>query len=138
MKSWVHCLYLALRSNRNVNENTVVYRGISKYRFPSEIGIGSKFYIREFVSTSVKKKVALQFMNYNNKEKVGGTLMKITIKNNGINGHPNYCYNIKGLSMYPQEEEILISSHCYYTVTDIDRKNHIDYVNIICEGFLLD
>ena len=138
IQSWVHCLYLALRNNKNVRNNTVVYRGISKYRFPSEIGIGSKFYIREFVSTSLNRKIAEQFMHYNNNQKVGGTLMTITIKNNGIDGHPNYCYYIKGLSCYQKEEEILISSHCYYSVTNIERTNHFDYVNIICEGFLFD
>ena len=135
IKSWVHCLHLALRKNKNVGNNTIVYRGISKYRFPSEIGIGSKFYIREFVSTSLKRSIAEQFLNYNNKN-VGGTLMTITIKNNGIDGHPNYCYYIKGLSCYQKEEEILISSHCYYTVTNIERTNNFDYANIICEGFL--
>ena len=137
MKSWVHCLHLALRNNINVKNNTVVYRGISKFRFPSEIGIGSKFYIREFVSTSLKRKIAEQFMNYNNK-KAGGTLMIITIKNNGNDGHPNYCYHIKGISQYQKEDEVLISCHCYYTVTDIDRKNNFDYVKIICQGFLFD
>ena len=129
---------MALRNNKNVRNNTVVYRGISKYRFPSEIGIGSKFYIREFVSTSLNRKIAEQFMHYNNNQKVGGTLMTITIKNNGIDGYPNYCYYIKGLSCYQKEEEILISSHCYYSVTNIERTNHFDYVNIICEGFLFD
>jgi len=137
INSWVHCLYLALRNNKNVRNGTVVYRGISKYRFPSEIGIGSKFYIREFVSTSLKKKIAEQFMNYNN-NKIGGTLMKITIKNNGVNGHPNYCYHIKGISCYKEEDEILISAHCYYSVTNIERTGHFDYVNITCEGFLLE
>ena len=138
MKSWVHCLHSALRNNINVKNNTVVYRGISKFRFPSEIGIGSKFYIREFVSTSLKRKIAEQFMNYNNIDNIGGTLMKITIKNNGTDGHPNYCYYIKGISKYKEEDEILISCHCYYTVTDIERKNNFDYVNIICQGFVLD
>ena len=138
IKSWTHCLYLALRNNKNVKNNTIVYRGISKFRVPSEIGIGSKFYIREFVSTSLNRRIAEQFLNYNNKEKVGGTLMKITIQNNGTDGHPNYCYNIKGISCFQKEEEILISSHCYYSVTNIERRNNFDYINMICEGFLLD
>ena len=54
LKSWIFCLHLALSRNKNVKENTVVYRGI-KCKFSKDIGIGSKFYFKEFLSTSTKK-----------------------------------------------------------------------------------
>ena len=66
-----------------------------------------------------------------------GTIMVITIKNNGTNGHPNYCYDITDLSKYRDEKEILLSSHCYFLVTNIIR-NNLDYVYLTCQGYLLD
>ena len=130
LNSWTCCLQLALSRNKNVKENTVVYRGV-KYKFPSDIGIGSKFYFREFVSTSIKKEFCEDWIN--NK----GTIMIITIKNNGINGHPNYCYYIEDISMNPKEFEVLISSHCYFTVNKIVKENNIEYVSLTCEGYLI-
>ena len=130
LNSWTCCLQLALSRNKNVKENTVVYRGV-KYKFPSDIGIGSKFYFREFVSTSIKKEFCEDWIN--NK----GTIMIITIKNNGINGHPNYCYYIEDISMNPKEFEVLISSHCYFTVNKIVKENNIEYVSLTCEGHLI-
>ena len=64
--------------------------------------------------------------------------MIITIKNNGVDGHPNYCFSITDLSCFPVEDEILICSHCYFTITNIIRDNNIDYVHLTCEGYLLD
>ena len=55
LESWIFCLNLALSRNKNVKENTVVYRGV-RCKFSKDIGIGSKFYFKEFVSTSTKKK----------------------------------------------------------------------------------
>ena len=130
LNSWTCCLQLALSRNKNVKENTVVYRGV-KYKFPSYIGIGSKFYFREFVSTSIKKEFCEDWIN--NK----GTIMIISIKNNGINGHPNYCYYIEDISMNPKEFEVLISSHCYFTVNKIVKENNIEYVSLTCEGYLI-
>ena len=63
-----------------------------------------------------------------------GTVMVITIKNNGTNGHPNYCYYISELSKYPQEKEILFSSHCYFSVNKIIPSNSYDYVYLTCNG----
>ena len=133
LKSWICCLQLALKNNKNVKNNTIVYRGIKNFKLSPEIGIGSKFYFREFISTSLNKSVAEKF-----KENKKGTFLTITIKNNGVDGHPNYCYYIKGISYFPQEEEILISSHCYYTVNNIAHKNDVDFVDLTCEGYLLD
>lgn len=131
LKSWIRCLQLALSRNKNVDENTVVYRGV-KVKFPKNIGIGTKFYLKEFLSTSTEKNFAEDWIKYN------GTIMIITLKNNGANGHPNYCYYIEDITYTKNQKEVLISSHCYFTITGIKRgkENELDYINLICEGFL--
>ena len=99
-------------------------------KFPKHIKIGTKFLFREFISTSLSKNIAKGFINDQN-----GTLMIITIKNNGLNGSPNYCYNIKDISLYSYEDEILISSHCCFEVDNIIRdKKKIDEVYLTCKG----
>ena len=133
IKSWVCCLQLALKRKTGVKDNTVVYRGIKHFKFPQEMGIGSKFYMREFFSTSIDKKVALRFA----KEDKEGTIMVITIKNNGTNNHFNYCFYVEDISDFPNEKEILISSHCYFGITKIERNKEFDYVYMTCEGYLL-
>ena len=64
--------------------------------------------------------------------------MIIKIKNNGTNGHPNYCCYIEDITYTKDQYEVLISSHCYFTVSKIIRKEQIDYVYLICEGYLID
>ena len=132
LNSWICCLHLALSRNKNVKDDTIVYRGIKQYKFSSEVGIGSKFYFREFLSTSIKKEISENFIEKN------GTLMIIKIKNNGTNGHPNYCCYIEDITYTKDQYEVLISSHCYFTVTKIIRKEQIDYVYLICEAYLID
>ena len=127
IQSLTCCLQLALNRNKGVEDDTIVYRGISNYRFPEEIKIGTKFYFKEFISTTTNKSVALSF------KKQGGTFMKITIKNNK---KKNYCYFLKQISMFEKEDEILISSLCLYTITNIERNIDGDFVEAICEGFL--
>lgn len=131
LKSWTCCLQLALSRNRNVEEGDIVYRGLSP-RFPSGIGVGSKFYFSSFVSTSKSINFCKSRINNN------GTILIIKIKNNGTNGHPNYCFYLGDISCFPTEEEILISSHCYFTVTKIESQGQIDYVSLICEGYLIE
>ena len=130
LKSWVCCLQLALSRNKNVKENSTVYRGI-RCKFPTELGIGSKFYFQEFMSTSTKKEFCEAWINHE------GIIMIITIKNNGTNGHPNYCYYIEDITVTPNQYEVLISSHCYFTITKIEHNNKIDYIHLICEGYLI-
>ena len=137
IKSWTCCLQLALKRNKGVKDNTIVYRGINKFKFAPEIGIGSQFYFREFFSTSLDENVAKMFAGCTSDGDNKGTIMVITIKNNGTNGHPNYCYDITDLSKYRDEKEILLSSHCYFLVTNIIR-NNLDYVYLTCQGYLLD
>ena len=137
LESWIFCLNLALSRNKNVKENTVVYRGV-RCKFSKDIGIGSKFYFKEFLSTSTKKKFSEDWITEKGTGKKKGTIMIITIKNNGINGYPNYCYDIEDITVSKKQYEILISSHCYFTVTKINRNDKgIDYVNLICEGYLI-
>ena len=130
IKSWICCLHKALKSlKNNVRNETVVYRGIN-LKFPKEIGIGSRFYFREFTSTSLKKEVAECYVN-------NGTILVIKIKNNGNNGQQNYCLNITQFSKFQDEEEILISSHCYYYITNIVHTDRFDIVYMDCEGYKL-
>ena len=136
LKSWICCLQLALSRNKNVEDGLIVYRGVKKFKFSSDIGVGSKFYFREFLSTSKEKKFSEDWLIRNNDSKEG-TLMIITIKNNGTNGYPNYCYYIEDITYTKNQYEVLISSHCYFTVTNIEHKESIDYVSLICEGYII-
>ena len=65
--------------------------------------------------------------------------MTITIQNNGTDqNHPNYCLNIESFSLSKKQKEILICSHCYFQVTSMNRSSGIDYVDLVCKGYLLD
>ena len=133
LKSWICCLHLELKNNKNVKENQIVYRALRDRKFPSDIGIGSKFYFREFISTSTRKKFALDWLYGQN-----GTILIIKLKNNGTNGHPNYCFYIEGITISKNQYEVLLSSHCYFTLTNRDFGKKIEYVHLTCEGYLLD
>ena len=130
IKSFACCLQLALSRNKGVKENTIVYRGIHKFKFPKEVVKGTKFYLTEFMSTSTNIGVAQAFMGNI------GTLMEIKIQNNGTNNHLNYCYDVQKVSCYPNEEEIIISSHCCFIIEQITRGELFDYVRLRCEGFI--
>ena len=127
LNSWICCLQLALSRNRNVKDGTIVYRGAS-LKFSSDIQINSRFYFREFLSTSTKKEFCLDWI------KNKGTIMEITIKNNGTNDMPNYCYYIEDITYTTEQYEVLFSSHCYFVVTKIIKTKDIDYVHLICLG----
>ena len=134
LRSWIYCLHSALKHFRNNVEKDVVYRGVNR-KLPENITIGSKFYLREFCSTSGERDVAELYAG-------GGSLFIIKIKNNGINQHENYCLNITEFSEYSHEEEVLISCHCYFSVTDIRRGIYnrecgiyYDEIYLDCEGY---
>ena len=132
IKSVIFCLQNSIKNNANVEENITVYRGIKIYKFPKDIGIGSEFYFREFISTSRKKEEARRFTLSNGK----GTLLIIKLKN--LNKR-NYCFDIANFSLKKEESEILLSSYCSFVVTGIERHDiGIDIVNLDCKGFLLD
>ena len=135
LKSCIFCLQESLKKNRNVKDGTVVYRGVDTFKFPKDMGTGSQFYFREFISTSKKKSVSKNFAE-KDKEKGDGTILKIIIKNNR---ERNYCFAIKNFSVFPEEEEILISAFCRFIITDIQRnEGGYDFVNLECLGFNLD
>ena len=135
IKSCIFCIQESLRKNKSVKDDTIVYRGITKYRLPKDLGIGSKFYFREFISTSRDREQAEKFIDYEGNIRKG-TLLIIKLKNNS---RRNYCFDICNYSCIPSESEILISSFCNYMITGIERnENGFDIVNLDCEGFLLD
>ena len=141
LNSAICCLQTALKNKMNVQNGTVVYRGMSN-KFDESINVGSQFYFSGFVSTSTSKKEAHRFRKSRLKEFRGegkGTFMTITIQNNGTDEkHPNYCLNIEDISLSPKQKEILICSHCYFQVTNIQKIDDIDYVDLVCKGYLLD
>ena len=124
MNSYIWCLHKAITQNiPNVPNGTVVYRGIG-VKLPYTLEIGQNFYFREFLSTSKDYNIAKGFSN-------NGTLIVITILNNGINGKMNYCRDIEPISAFPFEKEILFTSHCQFRVTNIE--NNVLY--LACEGY---
>ena len=138
IKSWTKVLQNALKiytinnAKYIIEDNTIVYRGINKCRFQRNIGIGSGFYLPEFISTSLSKEFAKKWTNSE------GTLYEIIIRNNGTNGHPKYCQYIADLSVSNEDPqyEALIASNCFYRVTNIIRQEKIDEVTLICEGLI--
>jgi len=132
LNSWICCLQNEIFKLKNVQDDSTVYRGIRKFKFSKEVEIGTKFYFREFLSTSTSKEFSINWINGN------GTLMIITIKNNGTNGYKNYCCYIEDITLSKNQYEVLFASHCYFIVTKIERKEDIDYIYLTCMGYLLD
>ena len=123
LKSWAYCLHSSLQfRTSNVKNGTVVYRGVATPA-PSSWKVGSRFYFPEFVSTSLDYDIAYNFSK-------GVTMFVITIKNNGNDGRNNYCRNIADISNY-DEEEVLITAFCIFTITKIDGNTY--YLD--CEGY---
>ena len=126
-KSFVWCLHKAITQNYpNVPNDTIVYRGVF-FKLPYNIGVGTKFFFPEFLSTSRDINIAKDIAS-------NGTLMIITIQNNGIHGKKFYCRDIEYISDYPEQKEILFTSHCQFRVTRIEKTPALDYLYLICEG----
>ena len=124
LKSWAYCLHSSLQyRTSNVSNGTEVYRGIA-LPAPRDWKVGSRFYFGEFISTSKKINVAKAFAK-------GGTLLVITIKNNGTNGRNNYCRYVEDITQYPGEEEIIITAFCIFTIKRIEGNTY--YLD--CEGY---
>ena len=123
LKSWAFCLHSSLQyRTSNVPNGTVVYRGLKNINAGS-LKVGFRFYLGEFVSTSLNPNEAENFSN--------GLLLVITIKNNGDNGRNNYCRYIGDISEYKYEEEVLITAFCIFVVKGIEgNKIYLD-----CEGY---
>jgi hypothetical protein len=126
-KSNVWCLHKAItKSQSNVANGTMVYRGVC-FKLPNNIGVGTKFYFPEFLSTSTDINIAKEIA-------MEGTLMHITILNNGTNGKKVYCRNIEYISDYPFQKEILFTSYCQFKVTKIEKTPDLDIIHLTCEG----
>ena len=129
LRSYVWCLHKAIcDNNQNVPNNITVYRGVN-VKIPNNIGVGSKFYFPEFLSTSKDFKIARDIAG-------SGTLMYITIFNNGINGKKNYCRDVEYISSYPFQKEIIFTSYCHFRVTKIEKNPQLDKLYLVCEGHL--
>ena len=125
-----------IKNKNNVINNITVYRGVTR-KFPNDINIGSRFYFPSFTSTSKLKRKALEFING---KSGAGTLMTINLINNRIGKDLlDYCVDmsVNDFSIFPNEKEILICSHCYFQVTNIRRNEKIDEVDLVCRGYLL-
>lgn len=131
LNSFICCLQNALFNNKNIKDGQITYSGIHKLRFPKEIIVGSKFYFRTFLSSSINKSFCLKWI------KDEGTLFVITIKNNGTNNHFNYCFYVEDIAVTQHQYEIVFASHCQFKVDKIERKDKLDYVYLTCEGYLL-
>ena len=128
LKSNVWCLHKAItKSINNVPNNTIVYRGI-KAKIPFNMGIGTKFYFQEFLSTSKNIDVAKGFALF-------GTLLIISIQNNGTNGKKVYCRDIEYLSDFPFEKEIIFTAFCQFKVAKIEKQNNLDIIYLTCDGY---
>jgi len=126
-KSNVWCLHKAItKSKSNVANGTMVYRGVC-FKLPNNIGVGTKFYFPEFLSTSTDINTAKEIA-------MDGTLMYISILNNGTNGKKVYCRNIEYISDYPFQKEILFTSYCQFKVTKIEKTPNLDILHLTCEG----
>ena len=126
-KSNVWCLHKAItKSQSNVANGTMVYRGVC-FKLPNNIGVGTKFYFPEFLSTSTDINIAKEIA-------MDGTLMYISILNNGTNGKKVYCRNIEYISDYPFQKEILFTSYCQFKVTKIEKTPNLDIIHLTCEG----
>ena len=137
LNSWICCMQKAIKNNKNVKNGTKVYRGVI-YKFPENINVGSRFYFSAFISTSIDKNVAENFIKNRMKNNKESTMMTISIQNNGTDDdHPNYCFYINDISYSSDQKEVLFCSHCYYLVTKIERTNERDYVDLVCLGYLL-
>ena len=126
--SYIWCLHKAITQNsQNVPNGITVYRGVN-VKIPNNIGIGNKFYFPEFLSTSKDIKMAETFAG-------NGTLMIISVLNNGINGKKIYCRDIETISGFPFEKEIIFTSHCQFKVTKIQKTFNLDKLYLTCEGY---
>ena len=128
IKSNIWCLHKAItESIPNVPDNITVYRGI-KVKIPIDIGTGTKFYFREFLSCSKDINIARSFA-------ASGTLLIISIQNNGINGKKVYCRDIENISQFRHEKEIIFTAFCQFIITDVKKEQNLDIIYLTCDGY---
>jgi len=127
LNSTIWCLHKAItQNNSNVQNGAILYRGVCK-KLPDDIDIGTNFFFPEFISTSKDINVAKSFGG-------SGTLMYITVENNGTNGKKVYCRDVSGISNYPHEQEILFTSYCRFRITKVEKSDGWDILYLTCVG----
>ena len=128
LKSNIWCLHKAItETTSNVLNNITVYRGLN-VKMPNNVGIGTKFYFKEFLSTSKDIEVAKIFAG-------SGTLMHISIQNNGTNGKKVYCRDIENISQFTEEKEIIFTAFCQFIVTKMEKEGDLDIIYLMCDGY---
>ena len=129
LKSTVWCLHKAITQTNVVDpvtNGTILYRGVC-FKLPNNIGVGTKFYFPEFLSSSRDINVAKSFGN-------SGTLMYITVKNNGTNGKKIYCRDVEYITSCKGQKEIIFTSYCQFRITQIEKNPTWDIMHLTCEG----
>ena len=122
LNSWTWCLHKEITSRTsNVQNGTLTYRGVRNVTLPNSFKVGTIFGFSEFLSTSTDIKISKQFLQLStNNENDSKIIFFITITNNGVNSHKNYCLDIEDISLSPEQKEILFTTCCFFTVTSIE------------------
>ena len=105
-------LWRHVRSNRADDKDQVVYRGMQltdEMLDEYKATIGRIIFWRAFSSTTKNRKVAEQF---------GNTLFIIAVKYNEM--HMSELSDISSLSLYPQEEEVLLNPNSDFQIIKIE------------------
>ena len=129
LKSTVWCLHKAITQTNvvvPVTDGTILYRGVC-FKLPNNIGVGTKFYFPEFLSSSRDINIAKSFGG-------SGTLMYITVKNNGTNGKKIYCRDVEYITSCKGQKEIIFTSYCQFRITKIEKNPTWDIMHLTCEG----
>ena len=134
IQSWIWCLHKEICSRPiNVQNGTLVYRGIRNVILPNSFQVGLTFCFGEFLSTSTNINISKRFLK-DQRTTVDDSkiLFYITILNNGTNFHRNYCLKIDKISLSPEQDEILLTSCCFFTVTSIEDYPEINNCKKVC------
>lgn len=144
IKSFIWCLHSTLRNYyhdvnfsklRLVKDGTVVYRREEISFDLDKYGKGSQFYLSNFISTSsnINTKFGIDLKEKEKKKH----MIYITIRNNE---KYNYCYYIRDVSDYPNEEEVLITAYCNYYITNVTKNEQDESIIVyaVCLGYVLD
>ena len=129
LKSTVWCLHKAITQDNvivPVQNGTILYRGVC-FKLPNNIGIGTTFYFPEFLSSSRDINIAKSFGR-------SGTLMYITVKNNGTNGNKIYCRDVEYITSCKGQKEIIFTLYCRFKITKIEKNPTWDIMHLTCEG----
>ena len=135
IKSFIWCLHSTLinyyedvHSDKleTIKDGKIVYRKTDITFDFEKYGIGSQFYLSNFISSSTNKNSTFTERNR----------MDITIRNNE---KKNYCYYVEKLTNNPGEDEVIISPYTSFIITNMtDNEDGSKIVNLECIGYDLD